>query len=170
MDIQLQNVNLTDTITPSLYVVVVSEGTFTIQNNNAIAQIGVLSKQDVLNSAKSAQISYNMIKDAYGGDFLSGLKEFGKKAWQGIQKVGKVVGPVAEKALPIIIKHLPKLLKLLPMIGLGMDGQPLPAGYGAPPMGGRKRGRPKKRGRKKRGGVLVGGAMMSRQDLRRRLM
>ncbi len=170
MDISVQNINLTDTITPSLYVVVVSEGTFTIQNNNAIAQIGVLSKNDVLNSAKSGQISYNMIKDAYGGDFLSGMKEFGKKALKGIRQVGKVVGPAAKAALPIIIKNLPKLLKLLPLIGLGAGGQQLPAGYGAPPVGGRKRRKKAGRPKKKRGGILAGGQVMSRAELRRRLM
>lgn len=81
-----ENVNQVSAITPAMYVIVVSEGSFTVMNNSALSQIGVISQKDVLESDKAPYVSYNELKYAYGGDFLSSLKALGKKIAPWIMK------------------------------------------------------------------------------------
>jgi hypothetical protein len=58
----------------SFYIVIVSEGTVTITENRCIPQIGVMSKQDVLNLDHAPIAQMPVSQNANGGDFLSGLK------------------------------------------------------------------------------------------------
>lgn len=80
---QLQiNVHATNisnrTINPTLWIIVVLAGTFTIQGSNqCTAQIGVISPNDILDAQEQSGITYDSIKGHEGGDFLSGLKSFG---------------------------------------------------------------------------------------------
>jgi len=174
-NVTVKNVNQTDTITsPTLKIVTIDEGLVTIEGNKCIKQIAPLSIDDVLRSKQSPTVDYNDLMDAYGGNFMTGLKDFGKKIWEGVKKVGKHVLPVAKELLPLAKKLAPILLKefpkILPLLGLGEGG-----GYahGSSVVGGRRRrvGRPKKRGRKKKkGGILIGGELISRAELRRRMM
>jgi len=155
-DLTITNVNQTDTITPELMLITIEEGTWTIMNNQCISVIGAVSRQDVVNSANRPMVDYEDIKDAYGGNFWSGLKRFGEKIWEGIKWIGKKIAPVAKAVAPVIAPMLPALF------GLGKKGGSI--------VGGRKR--KAKRGRKKKGGVLIGagGRKMSRAELRRALM
>jgi hypothetical protein len=82
--------------------------------NRSIAQIGVVSRQDVLESKNAPRVSFDEIKDSlYGGNFLSGLKRFGEKALRGVEealpyaerayKIGKQVAPYAEAVAPLLM-------------------------------------------------------------------
>lgn len=62
-------------ITPTLYVVVVYEGTFNIINGNCDHKIGVLSRSDVLQSSRDPMINYKQVESVFGGDFFSNLKK-----------------------------------------------------------------------------------------------
>lgn len=65
-------------ITPTLYVVVVSEGVFNITNGSASHMIGVLSPDDVLNAPMAPEGSYETHMDVYGGSW-SGFKDMLRK-------------------------------------------------------------------------------------------
>lgn len=79
MNVTCQNISNRN-ITPTLYVLVVSEGVFTItQENNALINVGVITSNDILNSEVSPKVSYLDVVDEYGGNFFSNLKHFGEK-------------------------------------------------------------------------------------------
>jgi hypothetical protein len=73
----------------TMYIIIVSEGTFSITENRSVAQIGVISKQDVLDSKAHALMDYNMTQQIYGGNMFSSLKN------------------VVSTALPYLSKALP---------------------------------------------------------------
>ena len=113
------NINQTESITPTLYCVVISEGTFTIMENRSIAQIGVVSKQDVLDSKFAPEVDYELLDDQYGGNFWSGLKDVGKSVFKGI----KEAAPYAEKAAELGLKYGPMVAPLL-AAGSVVGGRP----------------------------------------------
>lgn len=126
----------------------VSEGTFNVYANTSLSQIGVVSKMDVLNSVKSPVLDYQMVRNIYGGNFLSDLKNFGKSVLSGLKTGFKEGIPIAKDILGVAKDVAP----LLPMFGLGeedeMSGEGC-YGYGE--------------------GVIVGGARAKRSKLRSRL-
>ncbi len=150
-----------DEVPLSILLIVVNEGSFTIPSlGRSITQLGVLSKADVLNAKQMAGISYRMVENLHGGDFLSGLKDFASDLWSGIKS-----------AAPYVKSGLETALKFAPLVGLGDDqGQhdladavhelqqhEMKEMQG---MGGRRR---------QGSGVVVGGRRMSRNELQRRM-
>lgn len=65
----------TESIIPTLYCVVASEGVFNIVDGSSSQMIGVLSRQDVLNAQPSASISYGDQNAVFGGSFFSKARE-----------------------------------------------------------------------------------------------
>ncbi len=64
-------------VTPSLYVVVVSQGVFTLHRGIATCQIGVLTSDDILrahNQSQAAHITYAEVRRINGGNYLCDLK------------------------------------------------------------------------------------------------
>lgn len=141
VDVTFKNVNKDETITADMYIIVVSEGVFTIQDNRSISQIGVISRQDILDSQTAPKVDYYDVRNAYGlgGDFFGDLKRFAQRFAKGFKEyVPKAMSFVKEDVLPIA----KEVIKLLPMLGLGEGGE---------------------------GGVVVGGELMNRQQLRQRV-
>jgi hypothetical protein len=68
-----------DTVTPTLYVVVVSEGVFNINQGSANHMIGVLSPQDVLGAPMGNSDDFDTHRDVYGGSWR-GFKNMMRKA------------------------------------------------------------------------------------------
>ena len=69
-----------------MYIVIVSEGTFTIEAlGKSMTQLGVISRQDVLDARRSPFVNYKDVQQVNGGNYLSGLKEFGSKLFHGLQ-------------------------------------------------------------------------------------
>jgi hypothetical protein len=143
-----QNVS-TDTanINYTLYIVVVSEGTFTIMENRSIAQIGVMSKQDVLHAQSLPYVDYDMVQKYYAGDFFGSIGDFLNRAYSGIKHVASDVASGAERAIDLGNKALPIVKAVAPLIP-GMRGKGTSGGN---VVGGKR-----------------GGAMMSRSELRER--
>lgn len=143
-----------NTITPSMYVVVVNEGTFTIQGlGSASTNIGVITSKDILDCQSRPWVDYNDIQKVNGGDFFSGLRDFGSKIHDFI------------KSNKLISRALLSPLGTLADTGLSMlTGVPLPAskplGYLAQHYG---------YGEGYDGGELVGGRRLARGQLRKRL-
>lgn len=135
------------TLNCSLYIVVVYEGTFTIPNSGAsLVQIGVLSANDVLEAGRNGFVNYNDTQKVNGGgDFFSNIKDF-----------------FSDKVLPLIKESriASNLASAIPVVGPALSDSIRNLGYGDGVMVGGQ----------DRGGVLVGGAAMTRSQLRRRLM
>lgn len=131
--VDFHNVNQVETFVPELSLIIVYEGVFTISDTMTVSQIGILNKMDVIKAGeKTNEVDYFMIRDAYGGNFFSGLKEVGRKFISGAKQVakhGKVIAEnlpaILEKSMPIaekIAKHAPALLSLL---GAGLSDEML---------------------------------------------
>lgn len=137
-----------------LYIVVISEGSFTIQNlGSAMTQTGVITSKDILHAQELPYLNYNDITDPYGaqgGSFFDTLYNYGKKFNDYLKKS------------KIISRTLGGPLGTMGDIALStMTGVPIPAskplsgiasylGYGE-------------------GGAVIGGKSMSKAQLRRRL-
>lgn len=124
-----------------MFVIADNEGIFTIQNGLGIAQIGILSKDDVLNAQAVEGVNYEDVLDVYGGDFFSDVGAFFKKIPSGLKKVSQFT---QENILPIARAVAPLL------VGLGATGGKLI-------------------NPEAQGGLLVGGKSYSKAALRRRL-
>jgi hypothetical protein len=197
--LQIQ-VNCTNTssrnIFPTLYIVTVSEGVFTIEGlNRASKQVGVITGADVLNSQKMPGVSYQEVQNVVGGDFFSGLKDGLKRhlTRENISKAALAALPLAHAGLKSTnaISRLAQFTPLAPAAPLIRS-----FGYGEGE-GGRMKprvrfGRRNSRGGGEggdeggdeggvlvpggaRGGVLVpggarGGAGLSRDDLAQRIL
>lgn len=103
MEVTVQNRSAASII-PALYVVVVNEGTFTIENNSAYAQIGVISHNDVLDSNKQIGINYGELKNMAGAAIFRNLGRRLKKFVKDIPQLIKKYGPAAKEIFNIAKK------------------------------------------------------------------
>lgn len=116
IDVTLTNVS-SDAITPTLYVVMVNEGVFTVGPGvgQASGQVGVLSSQDILDAHAKPGIDYYDIKDVNGGDFLGDVKSF-----------------FSDKVLPLIKQSriASNLANMIPFAGPAISKSIRNLGYG----------------------------------------
>jgi hypothetical protein len=126
ININVTNVNQSQAINAVFYIVTISEGTFTITNNRAITEIGVMTKKDILDAREAPYMDYDMIKNVYGGDFLDDISRFGNTVWSGIKGVVSDIGEAIPKALRLANDSFPNALglasKVAPFVGLGEGG------------------------------------------------
>lgn len=90
LQVQVTATNISNdaSLTPTLYIVVVSEGSFTIEGlGKASTNIGVITSQDILDAQSNPFVNYNDIQCVNGGNFLSGLKNFGREILSGAKNV-----------------------------------------------------------------------------------
>lgn len=118
------NINQTQSIKPTLYLVFVSEGIWTIENLQSISQIGVLNKEDILNARQIPGVTMRFSDSVYGGDFMKSLKKVGnqildatKKAAPYIKKGVQTVG----KAAQLASKGIEAAEMFAPLVGLGEE-------------------------------------------------
>ena len=97
-DLEINDVDIQ--LLPSLYVIIVSEGTFCITENRSVAQIGVISKKDVLDAHAKPMIDYHHAQMIYGGNFFGSIKKLFSHAAPFIKQALPVLG--REVALPLI--------------------------------------------------------------------
>jgi major capsid protein len=90
------------TLNVDFYIVTVSEGTFTITDNSAIANIGVVSANDVLSSINAPEVPYNDLIDQRGGAFFDNIKKFFSDVGQGVKKAYNVGKNIYDKVSPFI--------------------------------------------------------------------
>ena len=83
VQVNLANMNTSgawDNIPMALYLIVVTEGTFTISSvGSAQHQDNPLTTIDVLEAQKQPGINYRRVERLNGGDFLSSLRDFGSR-------------------------------------------------------------------------------------------
>lgn len=126
----------TESIAPTLYVVVVNEGVMNIAKGEVSASLGPLSRDDVLSAKQSPDVSYKNSESVWGGSFWSKLRDGFSNAVKFV-KDNKVVS-TALGAFPH--PGAQAAAQLARSVGLGASG-------------GRARGRPRGR-RAIRGGAL----------------
>ena len=97
IDVTFVNTNISNNITYALYIIVVSEGTFTIVDNRCITQLGVVSENDIFEASKNIEYApQHHFANIYGGEFFDGLKSLIKR---GGHKAVDVAVDVAERAM-----------------------------------------------------------------------
>lgn len=161
LGVTIRNVNNSlawDDQSPSLYVIVVLEGSFTITNaGSALTQTAIISTKDVLEAKSSKMYNYLDVQEVNGGNFMSGLKNLGQKAIANLGKANKFLKDT-------------KLISRAANIGSFIPGTPgmvsqevskIADYYGY--------GKPKKSKKPKKGGVVLGGKKMSKNQLQNRL-
>jgi len=115
---RFKNTNPSEDIAPTLYVVVVYEGTFNVDDGNCSHMIGVLSRQDVLNSRRVPGVAYQQARDVFGGSFFTKLKNVA-------QKVGKFAKKhkLVSKGLKMIPDpRAQRAAQVAQSLGYGMSG------------------------------------------------
>lgn len=138
-----KNYNQTRSISPSLYVVPIYAGCLTLQDNQSIQQLAILSQADVLKASDEAQteaIDGSMIE---GGKFFGDVSNMLSKALPYVRKARKI-GQAISGAIPTPQAQVVRgVLDVAEQVGLGK--------------------------KKKKGGVLIGGKQLSRSEMRQAL-
>lgn len=124
MSVTFTNPNASSAINYDLYIVTVSEGALTIQDNRAITQIGCFSQNDVINSLNAPFVDYNHLMKMRGASFWGNVKDF-------FSDVGKGVKHAYDTVSPYVIPAVKTALELKNMAGLGAISGGLCSGSGA---------------------------------------
>jgi hypothetical protein len=153
------------TITPTVWIVAVLAGTFTVQGSNQCsAQIGVISPTDILDANSQKGISYDMVKDHEGGNFWDSLKAIGSKILPFLRGAHDFIkeNKLLSKGLSLVPHPGAQIgSKAARLVGYG-DGD----GYGYDEMGGVRVGG--RRG-KRAGNYVLGGSELHRDHMMERL-
>lgn len=165
INVGVTNINQSSEVNPTLYIIAVSEGVFNILDNRSVSQIGVVSKQDILDAKQhlADYVDYEMIQSVNGGNFFSGLEKFGHNLIERIRPFAKQVYEIGKKVAPYVKTAYDIGKTVAPIIatlaGLGEEGGVLVGdqeyiyeGNGTMV-----------------GGAPVGGRMMSKSKLKSRL-
>ncbi len=148
-------------IAPTLYIVTVLEGTFTIEGlGRSSTNIGVITSNDIISCQQQEGINYNAVQDVNGGNFLSGLRNFGK--WlRGNHVISDTLGKTQLGVLSPILRAV---------TGLGEGGDD--GGALLMDGGSVKAGRRGRKGGSEGGDAdgLIGGEMMTRKQLAKKIM
>lgn len=148
-NVTVQNLNQTAGINPTLFIVTVLEGTFSVKDGETITNIGIFNSSEVLSSKTIPEVDYHEIEHIYGeGSFLEGLKKFTRKAVKGIKDI-------APKALKAVETYGPEALKFAEMLAAGQ--KPAKASKALIPLS-------------KRSSRVGGGELMSRDQMLRSIM
>jgi hypothetical protein len=144
--LQISNVNFRNvssrTMTPTMFMVVVSSGIFTLYNGQAGQAIGVLNSNMVLNSEKQTgklMLTFSDVQKRYGGDFFDSLKSGLSSVWSFLKPIVKVAAPALTTAFA------PEFTPLVSSLTSGL-------------------------GKQAAGSKRAGGAKMSKAQLKQRLM
>lgn len=104
---------------PTLNLVVIAEGVMSITDQKVVRNIGILTKQDVLNSRLTPGMTYRASGSVYGGAWYNTL-------WEGLKKIARPALNVAKAVVPTLYPAASPLLdvadKGLTAVGLGLRG------------------------------------------------
>ncbi|KKL73384.1 hypothetical protein LCGC14_2075440, partial [marine sediment metagenome] len=117
VEVLATNQNQSDTFEPTLYVVFQEDAVLSIGNNSAFLQLGVLSREDVINARKMEGINYQRFSDMQGGVNV-------KKIGRDILKIAKKGAPIAKKVLQVAdllgVPQADKALQIAKLLGIGV--------------------------------------------------
>lgn len=106
-----QNLSAINTINYTMFVCVVTDGVITIDSGNVIQQVGVVTREDVLERAPELpEVDSRALRhdEAVGGDFISTLRSIGKfvKDNKLISSVAKAIPHPIAQAVGSVAEHL----------------------------------------------------------------
>jgi hypothetical protein len=168
LSVRCTNRNPNKAITPELYCVPIYDGVMDLTMNQAITSLSVLSQADVLEASVEAREDGAPSADDFeGGNMWGNLSRGFSRALPYIRGARKV-GQIVSKAIPDPrAQAVGQVLDVAEQLGLGgVQYRKHRADEGAVSY----HAKPEKKGPVGKGGVLVGGKMMSKAELRRRLM
>jgi len=122
-----QNINFVNAISDvTLYIIAVYSGAFTISNLQAMQNISIISKEDILDASRSPHLNFNDIMGntlSYGGklDLWGDIKRFGEKAIKWVKEEG--IPFTKDYLLPIAKELIPLILPLLAGAGCGLEDE-----------------------------------------------
>lgn len=123
VQLDITNLNQTEDIPMAIYIVVVAEGTFTIEKagSSAHSNVGILTAQDILNSDRLPLIDYQTANTLYnGGSFMGNVKSASKQIANFAKKYGPDVINAVKKYGPDVAKTAAKVAPaLLAALGEG---------------------------------------------------
>lgn len=126
----INNINGAETVNFYFYIMVISDGLMTIEDQTTFTQSSVLTPNDILKAKEGPTYSWARADEWSGGSsFLSrlatktkkGLKEFGHKAEEGLKDVGKAFaksGIISQE----LAKYSPEVATAALALGLGHGG------------------------------------------------
>lgn len=173
IQMSVTNTNQSVTITPDMYIVAVYDGTLVVSNSSAMASIGVVSKEEVLNAPMSDSITFNELEKIYGGSFFSKFKDYALKANAFLRKYKPISKITGYSGNP----YVQGVSQVAQLLGYG-EGEGVQAGgYGTRAGACRAAGtRHCERGGvlyggegEGEGGELYGGRKLNRAEMRKRL-
>lgn len=115
INVTFTNPNASSAVNYDLYIITVSEGCLTIEDNRAVTQIGVMSQNDVVNSLNAPFVDYNHLMKMRGASFWGNVKDFFSDAARGVKKAYDVVSPY-------VIPAVKTALELKKLAGMGLSG------------------------------------------------
>lgn len=129
--VQCRNLK-SSTVTPTLNCVVISEGIMSIDNQQVTRSIGILDQNDIFDVKSLPSEVYHSSGSIYGGNFMTGLKNFGTRVYKGIKKYARPVINAAQRLVPIIAPefspYVDKADEIARAVGLGLEGRGLVGG------------------------------------------
>lgn len=112
-----KNINPTNAVTFSMYILVISDGLITITDGVTIQQNSVLSTADILNVANTTERPYHVPESFYGsGNFLKSIKK------------GKFISKAANIADKLGVPGAKQVHEIAKIAGVGLTGSALTGG------------------------------------------
>lgn len=105
-------------ITPTLYIVVANEGLFTLENNSAYSQIGVINRNDVIMARKQEGLTYSNFRYMAGGSWF---KKFAKKLSHAIKQIRTHGAPILREGVKTYKEFAPIIKAIMAMYGAGEE-------------------------------------------------
>jgi hypothetical protein len=109
MTIQATNLS-SGAVIPTLSVLAISEGIMTIDANRVIRTVGVLSRQDVLNTKEAPLVPHRARNSVYGGSFWDSIKNF-------FSGVARPALDVARTVVPLVAPQFAPALEIADKVG-----------------------------------------------------
>ena len=99
IQVNVTNLNQTDTISPSLYIVTIADGLISVGGNAAILQNTILSREDILDAGNNTLESHAWEKSTnwFGGKLVESTQTLIHKVKGGASVGGALVGGAAKK-------------------------------------------------------------------------
>lgn len=106
----------TEDVYYTLYTIIESVGTLTIQNQQVIKQVGILTSKDAIDAPDASQAEARLVESMYGGSFMSGMKNL----YANTKSFAKKHAPKVERGLEIL-GDIPAYLDANPKLKKGLS-------------------------------------------------
>ena len=99
----------------TLFTVIESVGTLTIQNQQVIKQVGIMTSKDALEAPDISQADAKLVENLYGGSFMSGMKNL----YANTKSFAKKAVPYVKDGISLL-EHVSDYMKENPKLAKGL--------------------------------------------------